>query len=698
MSYRLVEDLKKPKRKNFPFLPISGYYAIRWLLYTDAQKSFKNLSNWFDSRLLNLVDLNSEQLEVMEMPNIIDHLQAQLDHIEASGALDNLDLLTNTRMLQQHLQLTDTERDFLQFLILLQEDRNLSVCNDYFENMNSTRILEDISQILGHSMKDLADATSPGSNLLKSGLVNRARYSCSTPFRLEVLENLGFQLMTRRCEIMELFQRFFFTAPAPRLSLPDFDYIQQDLQIIQQLIDAAIKTRQGGVNILLHGLPGTGKTELARVVAKSLGIQLYEVSSVDRDGDPLRGPLRFNACYLAQQILANNERHLLLFDEIEDVFPQKDAFPFYFRDDTSKAWVNRLLENNRIPVIWISNNIEDMDPAYLRRFNVVLEVPRPSDRVRRHMVEQALNKTALSEGFKHALATSPTVTPGHIDMLARTAQLLARAGGQAAEADVHRIITHNLHAQGDTMKNPEQQLFTLPYRDDILNADYPLPQLIDGLRQLSAGRIGLYGPPGTGKTAYARYVADTLQKTLVRKNASDLISKYVGETEKNIARAFREATSSQAILLIDEVDSFLAQRDSALHPWEVSQVNELLTQVDQFEGILFCTTNRLEALDPAILRRLDLKIHLDYLTTDQAWQLFITTQKQLGNKLLKKQKTLLQQRLSALTHLAPGDFAVAVSQLRFSARRQHPEYFVELLEKEVSLKPDNRHRSIGFIQ
>ena len=96
---------------------------------------------------------------------------------------------------------------------------------------------------------------------------------------------------------------------------------------------------------------------------------------------------------------------------------------------------------------------------------------------------------------------------------------------------------------------------------------------------------------------------------------------FVGETERNIALAFRQATQQKAILHIDEIDSFLVARDAHESLWQVTMVNEFLTQMDGFSQTLIVSTNRFEALDEAALRRFDMSIELGSLTFEQSQQL-----------------------------------------------------------------------------
>jgi SpoVK/Ycf46/Vps4 family AAA+-type ATPase len=109
-----------------------------------------------------------------------------------------------------------------------------------------------------------------------------------------------------------------------------------------------------------------------------------------------------------------------------------------------------------------------------------------------------------------------------------------------------------------------------------------------------AGTMLFYGPPGTGKTALARYIAEVLERECIVKPVSELQSMWVGETEKNIARAFQQAEADGAVLVFDGADSFIYTRDTAQQSWETSQVNEFLTCLEECRGFCICTTNRRE--------------------------------------------------------------------------------------------------------
>jgi SpoVK/Ycf46/Vps4 family AAA+-type ATPase len=102
------------------------------------------------------------------------------------------------------------------------------------------------------------------------------------------------------------------------------------------------------------------------------------------------------------------------------------------------------------------------------------------------------------------------------------------------------------------------------------------------------------------------------------RQASDLASKFVGETEQNMARMFEEATTEQAVLLLDEADSFLRSRRRAERNYEVTEVNEMLQGMERFAGIFICTTNLFDDLDEAALRRFTFKIRFHPLRPNSA--------------------------------------------------------------------------------
>jgi len=207
--------------------------------------------------------------------------------------------------------------------------------------------------------------------------------------------------------------------------------------------------------------------------------------------------------------------------------------------------------------------------------------------------------------------------------------------------------------------------------------------------------ILLYGPPGKGKSELARYIAGTLNRELICKRSSDLLNPYVGMTEKNLASAFDEAETQEAVLVMDEVDSILASRDRAHHTWEVSFTNELLAQMERFRGILICTTNRLMDLDQASIRRFNFKIGFNYLKPEGNVLFYARL---LGPLISEPLTDGSKMRLAQISPLAPGDFRSVRDRFALCAPDTVThDGILRALEEEAKIKKfHSRQKEIGF--
>jgi transitional endoplasmic reticulum ATPase len=237
------------------------------------------------------------------------------------------------------------------------------------------------------------------------------------------------------------------------------------------------------------------------------------------------------------------------------------------------------------------------------------------------------------------------------------------------------------------------------YDRTFTNTDLDLDALIAGLKRNPRGNFCFYGAPGTGKTALARHIAEVTGLPLHIKRAPDLLDKYVGESEKNIAKMFEEAEKQGGILLLNEADSLLADRNHAQRQWEITQVNEMLTQMETFSSIFICTTNLMDKLDAASLRRFDFKVKFNYLSPDQRWAIFQQECQRLGGQLPTKPENLAKpkQQVQRLTKLTPGDFAVVSRQVSVLGAVPQPERMIQVLEQECKAKGE-AFSQIGFVR
>ena len=495
---------------------------------------------------------------------------------------------------------------------------------------------------------------------------------------------------------LHLIRKSVRPGPPPRLSLDDFPHLRKELATLRPYLARALDSHRTGVNILFYGPPGTGKTELARALAGELGSELLEVVSDDDDGDLIGSYQRVRAYTAAQRLLAR-ARSLLLFDECSDAFADHGPGSWKRAQESTphggKAWFNEMLERNPVPTFWLTNDPSTMDPALLRRFDLVLEMGMPPRSVR-HKIAKACCGAVASAATVELLADCETLAPAVLNRASGVVAVLTQEDGSApADATLLTLINQTLRVQGhaeirgrDPTRLPEM------YEPALVNSDTDLRLLTDGIGRTGSARLCLYGPPGTGKSAYARWLAKSLGKSLLVRRGSDLVSMWVGQTERNIANAFRAAEQDDAVLVIDEVDGFLRDRRGAQRSWEVTEVNEMLTQLEAFSGVLVATTNLVEDLDPASLRRFDLKARFDYLRGDQAIELLQRHCRALG---LEAPTAHELARITQLGTLTPGDFAAVARRHSFQPL-ESPGHLVAALAADCSLKAGGR-QAIGFI-
>jgi len=150
-------------------------------------------------------------------------------------------------------------------------------------------------------------------------------------------------------------------------------------------------------------------------------------------------------------------------------------------------------------------------------------------------------------------------------------------------------------------------------------------------------------------------------------------------------------------LLLDAADSFLQDRTVAHRSWEITQVVELLKQMEQFEGLFVCATNLMDWLDPAVFRRFDLKIQFDYLKPDRTGKLFTRVLADLqGYTRPRRSAESVKVRLSQLITLTPGDFATGVRHARALVEPYDSERLMAALEKECRAKQRGMKPVAGF--
>ena len=479
--------------------------------------------------------------------------------------------------------------------------------------------------------------------------------------------------------------------PQGEVALEDFPHLQDAIDLALRLFRDA-HAQGTACHVLLVGPPGTGKTSLAHALARHLECRLIPVSVEDEDGDPMSDQNRLSDYRLKQALFKKRQAQagaLLMFDKVDQVlgggWPAGWLNP---RQDSAKARINQLMDQATCPTVWITNSLLGWDTAYLRRFHFIMEVTIPPLSLRKAQIRQMRPSLGLPESLIEALAERQLP-------VALLRQTLERVSETKAEEEIRLVVNGYLKALGRPMLRRRRDKGLPPFDAKYLNISVPPERLFRAMAQESTLRVLFDGPPGTGKTELARQLAASADAELLSIRASDLLSKYVGETEQNIASWFARAAAHQAVLLIDEADSFLRSREAARHGWEVTQVNELLVQIEAYEGVLILGTNYGESLDDAVARRLDFKVRFHPLDGAGRVAFFRAVLEHNGAVSLalpKEQEAVLR----GMDRLTIGDFAPAIQCLKASGEDITPDTLLRELVAEYRVR--HRQGTIGFVR
>jgi len=594
----------------------------------------------------------------------------------------------NLNALSDRFGLSPTERKIFNFVVRY---RSGSPVNDLCNSVAQIKTCDPLSvaaAMIGISRARFAACIRDTGRLLSSGLLIRAQNVAPTDFILDVSSSLIDACHPPANGYDDVVRRLIGQPNDPNLDWEAFSHIAEDRDFAFDVLNGAIRRRVPGINILLYGPPGTGKTEFCKTLTARLGLRLYAAADSNDDGEEPNRWERVAKIRLSQTLLANDGQAALLFDEAEDILESPGIFGFFGKPRRamggSKVFLNRMLEQNRVPTFWTCNSIAAFDPAFLRRMMLAIEIRTPTAPIRERFWAEALSSERISAepADVRRLAREFEASPAVVTAAAKAARL---SGGGIDK--VRHAVRAAEKAMRGGVERPPRPLAPTSYDPILAVADRDLADLADRLSASGSARnfsLCLFGAPGTGKSAFARHLADRLGIEAIQKRASDLLSMWVGESEKNIAAAFAEARDSRALLIFDEADSLLRDRRGADRSWEVTQVNEMLTWMECHDQPFACTTNLMEALDPAALRRFTFKVRFEYLGPKEiahAFRVFFGLD--------------APAHALSLPVLTPGDFAVVARKANLLGVADSTDGLARMLAEECEVKPD-RPRRIGF--
>jgi len=672
----------------------------------EDQKALKVLrhimSNWSNHELLRDIEY-----VINENPCIVDILQECLiefcEKITGKSVTVPANYASARKNLEKFFALSPAAIDLCEFMYLMQTDSKL---REYFDI--SLKIWDrDKKDILAYIL-DMNSSTLEleASELNVCGITE---HMCWEFYSNKLLSSMVISLW--EATGADNIDRFFYSPLEGNiLPLEKFRVSEEDLRYVKGLLTSKSDTP---VHILLYGPPGTGKTTFARSLAHDLKIRAWNINSGENDDDRKRRA----ALIAGLNIACKKTNGFVLVDEAERLLDTSWHGGSFEKD---KAWLNSLLEKPKNHVIWIVNHASHIDSAVLRRFSFSVKFNTLNKQERHDMWEDIIDRHNAKKYFTEpqieTLAERPNISAAVMEKAVTQAKELGYKSKEffpavecylnAYSALVSPIeITSRTKRTKNTIKTEAAQNFTL----DGITVEESISDLIarfrradevmrNDKRKLTGGCASLlfYGPPGTGKTALARYIAQELGRNCIIQRASDLLSCYVGDTEKKIASAFSRVEEENSLLIIDEVDSFLFSRKMAQRSWEVSMVNEFLTRLEECRSFCICTTNRFEDLNDAALRRFSYKVAFKYAQPSQLMALYNALLSPLCEAPLPAD---LEKELKSFSHLTPGDFRTVCTQYGslFSDEPyvQH-DTLISALRKEESLKSGFLSRTAGF--
>ena len=604
-----------------------------------------------------------------------------------------LDDVSSVQFAVDTLKLSEDEAKVLQVAFRMQSIKELyAVCNDFFRNDDFTRF-DMYSKCSGKSQKEIRMLLKNDQKLKAYGLI----------------DSDGDMDEDAMDAIYEKDMRLYFTdIVKSEKSLKAYE--TNSFSVSEEQTDVAVQLlkSKNACNILLYGAPGAGKTEYAKALIKQAGLKMTtyknELEVSDKDDADAKALSRLN-CYLSLK----KEDSVLVVDEAENVLQTRE-FSFFGMSLSSsqKGTVNKMLETSENKCIFIVNYTTEMDESTLRRFTYSIKFQAmPKETLRSIAAEKLkpVNMPAVLKDDILDMCGKYKITGASVDNVVKAISSLDYQKGK--EDKVRKDIKSVLEANSSLLygKTKMRDAVKKSYDLSVLNTSVSAAEIIEMLKtaelykkenqneENSEGvRMLFYGLSGTGKTELARYISTVLGKPLLLKRCSDLLGPYVGQTERLIAEAFEEAESTDSILLFDEADSFFADRAGAKQSWERTQVNEFLTQMEEFSGICICTTNLRKIMDPALQRRFHIITEFKALNEDG----ITTLLKSFFGKYKFNDGQI--QELAKFNTVTPGDFGSLKNKMRFIPQEKlNSEYVVnELLKIQDEKRMNGGGAKIGF--
>ena len=436
----------------------------------------------------------------------------------------------------------------------------------------------------------------------------------------------------------------------PKITWEDIGDLEEVKERIREIVELPMRHpelfKHLGIEppkgVLLYGPPGVGKTLLAKALANEIGAYFIAIN-----GPEIMSKYYGESEQRLREIFEEARKNapaIIFIDEIDSIAPKREEVI----GEVEKRVVAQLLtlmdglqERGKIVVIGATNRIEAVDPALRRpgRFDREIEIPPPDKRARKAILEVHTRNVPLAEDVSLDELASVThgFTGADLAALVKEAAMSAlRRFLRSEQIELSKPIPPDTLKKLVVTKNdfiealklvhptllrevfvevPEVRWSDIGGLEDVKQelreaVEWPLksPQVFESMGIRPPRGILLYGPPGCGKTLLAKAVATESGANFIAIKGPEILSKWVGESEKAIREIFRKARQvAPSIIFFDEIDSIAPARGFRTDSGVTDRiVNQLLAEMDGIQTlknvVVIAATNRADILDPALLR------------------------------------------------------------------------------------------------
>ena len=628
---------------------------------------------------------------------VLGRARERLEEFEAKQMTRAAPLYRNLDRLAPRFGFDAVGKEVLLVLLLSRVNEFLRRAGDMMMLLDRIRLTEVLAVATGASFQEVELVLRRGGTLLSSGLVFLDNRPELISRKLGLRAGLTETMLAEHAESEDVASWFANRSAPATLERAAFVHLEAEVELLVQYL--AEPSAGIGRNILLYGPPGTGKTELARLATRLAGLDMYEGEVAGPDGEPLDVAGRLMDLTLLQRLVGATGHAAILFDEVEDVFKPQDGPDPQNRGvaaGDSKGWTVRLLENNLATTIWISNRVEHIDPAVLRRFDLVFEIPIPPLGVRKAVLAHHLGAAFDERSELGQVLLKAAPAPALLTRAAAVIRNFTEADSPDRKRRFEVLLRGYLKALGHDLR-----YCWAPAEDDFeplwVNSSPDYESTIGAAKSDQNARLLIWGRSGTGKTVFARHIGCALECPVYMATTMDLVGLMQGASEHRIETLFRRATADGAVLILDNVDWLLRAWPEERAKEELRLLDCLSSLLDSHPGRVLATLTGTYGVEAGMLRRFPWRVSLGGLTRAQGTRMIAELCSRRLGVPRSDLNTRLQSEIGGLDGLTPGDVISAFRGFASCEPSRLIQGVAAALRSATVLKCGGAERSIGFL-